>query len=65
MELSGTARAAGFGERLAQRRPPTALSIVTSSTVPQVPHSRQRPTHLAVRWLHSEQRYSERVLATT
>ena len=52
----------GCTERAALRR--TALSTATSSTVPQVPHSRQRPTHLAVTWRHSEQRYCERALAT-
>ncbi|ALA80252.1 hypothetical protein BTB1458_3981 [Mycobacterium tuberculosis] len=44
--------------------PPTALSTATSSTVPQRPHSRQRPTHFALTWRHSEQRYCERALAT-
>jgi hypothetical protein len=33
--------------------------------VPQVPHSMQRPTHLAVTWWHSEQRYCERAFATS
>ncbi len=48
MELIGTACEAGPE---AARRPPapTALSTVTSATLPQVPHSMQRPTHLAVR----------------
>ncbi len=61
MELIGTARDAGFTER----RPLTALSAATTSTVPQVPHSMQRPTHLAVTWWHSEQRYCERAVATS
>ena len=34
-----------------------AVSSTTSSTVPQVPQSGQRPTHLAVTCWHSEQRY--------
>jgi len=29
-----------------------------------VPQSAQRPTHLAVTWWQSEQRYCERALAT-
>jgi hypothetical protein len=62
MELIGTAGAAEFPAR----RPlaPIALSTATSSTVPQVPHSMQRPTHLAVTWRHSEHRYCERGFAT-
>ena len=44
--------------------PLTAVSTATSSTVPQVPQSGQRPTHLAVAWWHSEQRYCERAFAT-
>jgi hypothetical protein len=36
----------------------------TSSTVPHVPHSGQRPNHFAVEWRHSEHRYCERTLAT-
>src|SRR5579875_1163295 len=62
IELIGTAAEAGATERRAL--PLTADSIATSSTVPQVPHSAQRPTHLAVTWWHSEQRYCERALAT-
>jgi hypothetical protein len=31
---------------------------------PPKPQSGQRPTHLAVTWWHSEQRYCGRVLAT-
>ncbi|MFW3113875.1 hypothetical protein MHAE_08905 [Mycobacterium haemophilum DSM 44634] len=62
MELIGTACEIRFAER--RPLPPIALSTATSSTVPQVPHSWQRPTHLAVTWRHSEQRYCERILAT-
>ena len=61
-ELIGMA--AEDGLTTARVPPRTALSTVTSSTEPQVPHSRQRPTHLAVTWRHSEQRYCERALAT-
>ena len=50
MELIGTACEAGPAAAPAARRPPpTALSTVTSATLPQVPHSMHRPTHLAVR----------------
>ncbi len=48
MELIGTACEAG-PEPARRPPPPTALSTVTSATLPQVPHSMQRPTHLAVR----------------
>ena len=51
-------------DRRRARRLATALRTATSSTEPQVPHSRQRPTHLGVTWRHSEQRYCERALAT-
>ena len=62
MELIGTA---GEAEPEAARRPAAdRAEHGTSSTVPQVPHSMQRPTHLAVRWRHSEQRYCERAFAT-
>ena len=48
MELIGTAGEAGA---TASRDPdaPTAARV-TSSTVPQVPHSGQRPTHFGVTW---------------
>jgi len=62
MELIGTAGDDGTTERCGE--PPTAASATTSSTVPQVPHSGHRPTHLALMWRHSEQRYWERALAT-
>ena len=63
MELIGTAGDVGATDRRAG--PPfSAVSTATSSTVPQVPQSGQRPTHLAVTWWHSEQRYCERALAT-
>ena len=71
---AATVALAAFGDRLAivddvdahvrRARPPKALSVATSSTVPQVPHSGQRPTHFAVTWSHSEQRYCDRALAT-
>lgn len=62
IEVIGTA--AEDGLTTARVLPRTALSTATSSTEPQVPHSRQRPTHFAVTWRHSEQRYCERALAT-
>src|ERR1700742_3196822 len=62
MELIGTA--AHDGATRWRLLFPTAESTATSPTEPQVPHSRQRPTHLAVTWRHSEQRYCERALAT-
>ena len=40
--------AAVDGLTTARVLPRTALNTVTSSTEPQLPHSRQRPTHLAV-----------------
>ncbi len=52
------------GSTIERLLPRTALSTVTSSTEPHVPHSRHRPTHFAVTWRHSEQRYCERALAT-
>jgi hypothetical protein len=58
IELIGTAGDVGATARRVPV-PPTAVSA-TSSTVPQVPHSEQRPTHLGVTWWHSEQRYCER-----
>src|SRR6478672_7483937 len=63
MELIGTAGVVGTTDRLVAD-PLTAASTATSSTVPQVPQSGQRPTHFAVTWWHSEQRYCERALAT-
>ena len=63
MELIGTAGVVGATARLIAD-PLTAASTATSSTVPQVPQSGQRPTHFAVTWWHSEQRYCERALAT-
>ena len=62
MEVIGTAWEANA--RPDRRPPPTALSAATSSTLPQVPHSRHRPTHFAVMCRHSEQRYWERAVAT-
>src|ERR1700757_3000941 len=65
IELIGTARPDDPEPRPERRPPPpTALRTATSSTVPHVPHPRQRPTHLAVRCRHSEQRYCERALGT-
>ncbi len=49
IELIGTAGEVGRDAR-AGRRPLTAASTATSLTVPQVPQSGQRPTHLAVTW---------------
>ncbi len=63
MELIGTAGVAGVTVRRTGE-PVTAASTATSSTVPQVPQSGQRPTHFAVTWWHSEQRYCERALDT-
>ncbi|SBS74894.1 conserved hypothetical protein [uncultured Mycobacterium sp.] len=62
MELIGTAGEDGTTVRC--DAPPAVAEPAISSTVPQVPHSVQRPTHLAVTWRHSEQRYCERALAT-
>jgi hypothetical protein len=63
IELIGTAGDVGAtARRIAD--PLTAASTAISSTVPQVPQSGQRPTHLEVMWWHSEQRYCERALAT-
>ena len=45
--------------------PFSAVSATTSLTVPQVPQSGQRPTHLGITWLHSEQRYCERTFEAT
>jgi hypothetical protein len=64
IELIGTAGEVGATARL-MAEPLTAASTATSSTVPQVPQSGQRPTHLAETWWHSEQRYCERALATS
>jgi len=47
IELIGTAGEAGATARRAGE-PLTAASTGTSSTVPHVPQSAQRPTHLAV-----------------
>jgi hypothetical protein len=63
MELIGTAGVVGATTRLVGE-PFTVASTATSSTVPQVPQSGQRPTHFAVMWWHSEHRYCERALAT-
>lgn len=63
IELIGTAGEVGATARIAVE-PFTAVNTATSSTVPQVPQSGQRPTHLALEWWHSEQRYCERALAT-
>ena len=63
IELIGTAGEVGATARRVGE-PFTAASTATSSTVPQVPQSGQRPTHFAVTWWHSEQRYCERALAT-
>ena len=57
-------RGRGRRDRAPRGEPLTAASTATSSTVPQVPQSGQRPTHLAVTWWHSEQRYCERAFAT-
>ena len=57
MALIGTAADAGAFERPVPSR---EVRTATTSTVPQVPHSGQRPTHFAVTWWHSEQRYCER-----
>src|SRR5690349_16388977 len=40
--------------------PPSDVSTAASSTVPQVPHSGQRPTHLAMTCSHWVQRYCAR-----
>jgi hypothetical protein len=48
IELIGTAGEVGTTARRVPV-PPTAVSA-TSSTVPHVPHSEQRPTHLGVTW---------------
>jgi hypothetical protein len=47
IELIGTAGEVGATARRADE-PLTAASTATSSTVPQVPQSGQRPTHFAV-----------------
>jgi hypothetical protein len=64
IEVIGTAGEVGAtARRMAE--PLTAASTATSSTVPQVPQSGQRPTHFAEMWWHSEQRYCDRALATS
>ncbi|BBZ19459.1 hypothetical protein MGAD_37940 [Mycolicibacterium gadium] len=62
IELIGTAGEVGATARRIDD-PLTAESTATSSTVPQVPQSAHRPTHFAVTWWHSEQRYCDRGLA--
>jgi hypothetical protein len=64
IEVIGTAGVVGATARRAGE-PLTAASTATSSTVPQVPQSGHRPTHLAVTWWHSEQWYCERAFATS
>ena len=51
----GTAGEVGTTDR-APVVPPTMLIVGTSLTVPHVPQSAQRPTHLAGTCWHSEQR---------
>jgi hypothetical protein len=59
MEVIGTAGDVGATARRTDD-PFNADNTATSLTVPQVPQSGQRPTHLAATWSHSEQRYCER-----
>ena len=66
-QVAGVIRVDGADRHRGRRRrnraagvPSSEVSTAASSTVPQVPHSGQRPTHLAVTWWHSEQRYCER-----
>ena len=59
IELMGTAGEVGAMPR--RMAVPPMAAKATSLTVPHVPQSGQRPTHLGVWWWHSEQRYCERV----
>jgi hypothetical protein len=63
MLVMGTAAEAGATARTAPS-PPMEDSTAVSLTLPQVPQSGQRPTHLAVVCWHSEHLNCARGLAT-